>query len=1373
MDNFVDAYNEFVLGAGTEEEGQSDILVIDNDLRTIAIPSDLLLGVESDENVRRLHFQMPRYYDDVDLSEYLIRVNYMNANGVGDVYVVEDKTVGTDSITFSWLVGRTATQYKGKTAFVICLRIIDASYAITNEYNTTVHYLPVLEGLETEAQPFERQPDILEQLLVRLTIEVENAKQEVIQTGAQYVESAAASAQSASDSATSALSSKNAAAASAADAATEKAEVYSAVEAVEDTVYDVDGLKDMLDDNSKTGGLITVEDAAPVTAKKVLLTLKPHQDLHGYDHPWPAGGGKNKFDYENTGISLVGITNTNGTFSNSTADSRSTFECRVQAFNGNTQVVSSSLTVSSTGRKSITITISSEVTLLRIKHNGGIADLIVNYPWTEQGTFTVSFNVTGYNPSVAGGLVFNDVQVEAGSTATDYAPYANICPIEGYNAVVINHIKENLLTPDMTINIGSYYNDDGTVTNSGGTKRVASYIPVEAEKHYIIDAPNNNSTTRIRIHEYDADKTWLRQKVITTQGLVRVEWVSSSDAAFIRFSLGDQAEPVSVGKGEFLIENISINQWDEEWEVGGYDNTGAITSATNQIRSKNNDPIPVKGGASYCFVSNGAGYVSRICWYDINDNFISVVQPSTFNVVTTAPSNACWMKFNMQVSYGTTYNHDISINYPASFTDYFSYTGNGVAYNGTIDLGTGKMVLDRASVDLGTLIWESYQSWWQTTISDIKYVSVNTEIANAISDRFTVRQASGFTTATAGQLAVDISNIKAKTGTGNSPTGQLVYELATPVTIQLTPQQLQMLKGLNYVWTDADNMELDYYVDKDKKLVVVGNAEQLLSKEMTNDQEPYLFRASGGNGADREYDTLVGGTVAWNQLVNELPASGGNYGLTWTNTDNKTLRIVGTPTTTAFSIAKTYRRTQVGHKLMITGGKENAAVRGGQSLSYTYADTGTGIIIEALVETASQLAVQFPTPYPTIDVTLEPRCYDLTEMFGSTIADYAYTLDQANKGAGVAWLKSYGFFSKYAPYDAGSLISTKAEKKKVVGFNLWNEEWEVGRYNDSGETASASAIRSKAENYIPVVPNTSYCLHSGNNEGYIGRICWYDADKNFISVDKPNNNNAVVASPSNACYCRFNTQSTYGTTYNNDICINISKTTGIPKNGDYVPYTTYEYPLDSNVILRGIPKLDSNNKLYYDGDKYQSDGKITRRYGLVDLGTLTFSNSTLSGRTIFATANGILPNAVASNNTAPNTLCPVYSWHPNTQYDRGDKFVVIDGNKRVIIVDTSLTDASQLSLSGVYLLYELATPYFEQADPFEPLQVLDPYGTEEYVDGREVPIPVGHDTNYPANLRAEVERMMKQIPEAPSANGTYVLKVIVSGGVPNYEWVVE
>lgn len=150
-----------------------EICTIDNDLRTITIPSGLqTVGVESDEDVRRLNFQMPKQYGEVDLSEFNIRINFMNANNSGDVYVVTDKAISGDNITFSWLVGRNALSYRGSIRFIVCLKKADAEGVVQQEFNTTIAQLTVLEGLETTEAGVAENPDIIEQIL-QLLDEVE------------------------------------------------------------------------------------------------------------------------------------------------------------------------------------------------------------------------------------------------------------------------------------------------------------------------------------------------------------------------------------------------------------------------------------------------------------------------------------------------------------------------------------------------------------------------------------------------------------------------------------------------------------------------------------------------------------------------------------------------------------------------------------------------------------------------------------------------------------------------------------------------------------------------------------------------------------------------------------------------------------------------------------------------------------------------------------------------------------------------------------------------------------------------------------------------------------------------------------------------
>lgn len=146
-----------------------DTIIIDSDLRTLDIPSSIeLLGVESDKDVKRLKFKMPAAYSGIDLSDFDIRINYLNAKSQGDIYPVTDKAVADGYITFSWLIGGFALKYKGSVKFIVCLRKLDSDGVVLKEFNTTPAKLPVLEGLETEARIIQENPSVIESILLRL-----------------------------------------------------------------------------------------------------------------------------------------------------------------------------------------------------------------------------------------------------------------------------------------------------------------------------------------------------------------------------------------------------------------------------------------------------------------------------------------------------------------------------------------------------------------------------------------------------------------------------------------------------------------------------------------------------------------------------------------------------------------------------------------------------------------------------------------------------------------------------------------------------------------------------------------------------------------------------------------------------------------------------------------------------------------------------------------------------------------------------------------------------------------------------------------------------------------------------------------------------
>ena len=125
---------------------------------------------------------------------------------------------------------------------------------------------------------------------------------------------------------------------------------------------------------------------------------------------------------------------------------------------------------------------------------------------------------------------------------------------------------------------------------------------------------------------------------------------------------------------------------------------------------------------------------------------------------------------------------------------------------------------------------------------------------------------------------------------------------------------------------------------------------------------------------------------------------------------------------------------------------------------------------------------------------------------------------------------------------------------------------EIGIYSTTtGEKVSSTdAIRCK--NYIPVLASTEYYLKGAGLSGIYG-VFYYDSDKNFISSVTQVTNS--ITTPANACYMTFRCYVSYGTTYNHDVCINLSDSS---RNGTYEPYQKFTLPLNLDSI-----KVKSHN----------------------------------------------------------------------------------------------------------------------------------------------------------------------------------------------------
>ena len=156
-----------------------EVLVIDGNTRQISIPgAELILGVESDTHSERKYFQCPRYVgNDLDLASCFIRVNYRNANGDVDAYLVDDVVARGNMITFSWELSRKVTQYMGQVKFLVCCNRPGGNGVTPKEWHTTLATGMVLVGLEPDSAAVETaSEDVITALLAKVEAQSTNVE---------------------------------------------------------------------------------------------------------------------------------------------------------------------------------------------------------------------------------------------------------------------------------------------------------------------------------------------------------------------------------------------------------------------------------------------------------------------------------------------------------------------------------------------------------------------------------------------------------------------------------------------------------------------------------------------------------------------------------------------------------------------------------------------------------------------------------------------------------------------------------------------------------------------------------------------------------------------------------------------------------------------------------------------------------------------------------------------------------------------------------------------------------------------------------------------------------------------------------------------
>jgi hypothetical protein len=161
--------DEQIAAYSAGSEGEPHVIVGDD--RFIMVPDSLKrVAVQYDHDVETVTFDCPRYWDDLDMSKMAVYINYMRSDKYTDSYPVNDISVEGDIMHFSWTISRNVTEIPGHISFLICIKKTDTDGNESNHWNSELCTdMYVSEGMETDEQPMDLYPDVVTEVLLRMS----------------------------------------------------------------------------------------------------------------------------------------------------------------------------------------------------------------------------------------------------------------------------------------------------------------------------------------------------------------------------------------------------------------------------------------------------------------------------------------------------------------------------------------------------------------------------------------------------------------------------------------------------------------------------------------------------------------------------------------------------------------------------------------------------------------------------------------------------------------------------------------------------------------------------------------------------------------------------------------------------------------------------------------------------------------------------------------------------------------------------------------------------------------------------------------------------------------------------------------------------
>ena len=365
-------------------------------------------------------------------------------------------------------------------------------------------------------------------------------------------------------------------------------------------------------ESSKTlkSSVVTVTDAAAINAEDITVDLTPVQDLHGYDRPWAGGAGKNKLPMTVTGIKAA---NTSGTWNGDIYTIN----------NGTIEILTDSadnvIGIKTNGTFSAHTYISLALNMPLIN---GISYVLNGCP--EGGTDSTYFLYTSHNAydndidygsgvsftatitsdtyvriairrgqNVTGKVFYPMIRLATETDAT-FAPYSNICPIEGRTGAELDRVGKNWFDKNAD-NTSKGYKDNtylyhNNVEGSADGWYISEYIRVPSIGSITLSGGRGNDPA---LCFYDADKHYISG--VAYSSVMPKTFSIPSNSEYIRLSvpkdlkdtlqveLGAQPTAYEPYQGQQYAASFGETVHGGKWHVtkGGTDKTHANIASYN------------------------------------------------------------------------------------------------------------------------------------------------------------------------------------------------------------------------------------------------------------------------------------------------------------------------------------------------------------------------------------------------------------------------------------------------------------------------------------------------------------------------------------------------------------------------------------------------------------------------------------------------------------------------------------------------------------------------------------------------------------------------------------------------------------------------